>query len=144
MKVLRSTANSSAERGEVNRVAGKRHVNPSLLYISSSAERLRNLTVTGDRTKPVLFGLTRPPISAIASAAATAMATLHASVNIAYINVALKDVARTFLMPLPAYFNSWTARDNSNTRLHVQCLPLSCKSSYGRGCTFWVKPFLAI
>ena len=57
-------------------VAGKRQVTPSLVDIASSAERLSKLTVSGDHTKPIYSDLARARTAEIATAAATAKATL--------------------------------------------------------------------
>ena len=48
------------DRGEVTVVAGKKQVAPfPLVNIASSAERLRKLTVSGNRTKLVTSDLAR-------------------------------------------------------------------------------------
>ena len=47
-------------------MTGKRQVNPSLVDVASSAERLSKLSVTGDRAKPVSSTLAHARTAAIA------------------------------------------------------------------------------
>ena len=50
---LSSSPASSSDLGAVTVVPGKRQATPSLVNVSSSAERLSKLAVSGDRTMPV-------------------------------------------------------------------------------------------
>ena len=74
----RSSSTSSTDHGEVTVAAVNRRVASSLVYVVS-AERLSKLTVSGDHTKPASSDLVRARTSAIATAAATAKATLDES-----------------------------------------------------------------
>ena len=86
-------------------VAGKRQVTPSLVDIASSAERLSKLTVPGDHTKPICWDFARARTTGIATAAATAKATLDDSFRRAYVKLSYKDVSRTSVLPFPASLN---------------------------------------
>ena len=82
-------------------VVEKGHVTPSLVDVSSSADRLSTLSVTEDRAKPVSSTLARDRTLAIATADVTADARHQASVCRAYVTLRLKYVARisTLLFP---------------------------------------------
>ena len=86
-------------------VAGNRRVTPSLVNVASSAERLSKLTVSGDHTKPVSSELARARTSEMATAAATAKATLDDSVKRAYVKLSYKDVSCISVLPFPASLN---------------------------------------
>ena len=100
-----STADSSADQGEVKVVAGKGQVTSSLVDIAPFAKRLSKLTEADDRAQPLSSDLARARTFAIAIAAATAKATLDDSVNRAYVKLPLKDVARISVLPFPASLN---------------------------------------
>ena len=87
-------------------VADKRQVTPSLMNISSSAERLSKLTLSDDRTKPVFSDLSRERTVELATAAALAKSTLDDSVRRAYVKLPHKDVSRISVLPLPASLNT--------------------------------------
>ena len=86
-------------------VAGKRQVAPSLVDIASSAEPLSKLAVSGDHTKRFAQNLARVRIAEIATAAATAKATLDDSVRRAYVTLSYKAVSRISVLPFPASLN---------------------------------------
>ena len=83
-------------------VTGKRQVTPSLVDVSSSAERLRKLSVTRDREKPVSSRLAYACTAAIVTADAADEERLEAPVRRAYVTLGLKEVARTATLPFPA------------------------------------------
>ena len=66
---------------------------------------LSKLTVTDDRTKPVSSELARARTSAIATAAATAKATLGDSVKRGYVKLPVTGVARICVLPFPKSLN---------------------------------------
>ena len=68
-------------------MARKKQVIPSLVDMSSSAERLSKLIVTDDRGSPVSSYLALARTSAMATAPATAKATLDDSAKRAYIKI---------------------------------------------------------
>ena len=82
-----STAGSNADQSEIKVVAGKKQVTTSLVDVSSSAERLSKLIVTDDRGSPVSSYLVLARTSAMATAPATAKATLDDSVKRAYVKI---------------------------------------------------------
>ena len=86
-------------------VAGKRQVTPSLVDIASSAEPLSKLAVSGDHTKSIFQDLARARTAEIATAAATARATLNDSVRRAHVTLSYKDVSRISVLPFPASLN---------------------------------------
>ena len=86
-------------------VTGKNQVTPSFVDVSSSAERLSKLTVTGDRAMPVSSRLTHVRTAAIATAYAAADARHEASVRRAYVTLGLKEAARIATLPFPASVN---------------------------------------
>ena len=88
-------------------LAGKKPVTPSLVDISSSAERLSKLTVSGDRTKPVSLDSARERTAELATAAALAKSTLDDSVRRAYVKLSYKDVSRISVLLLPASLNKF-------------------------------------
>ena len=85
-------------------VAEKRQVTHFLVESASSAERLSNLTVSGDHTKPVSSARARTAL--LATAAALDKSTLDASAVRAYVTLSYKDVSRTSVLPLPASLNT--------------------------------------
>ena len=86
-------------------VAGKRQVTPFLVDIASSAEQLSKVTVSSDHNKPIYSDLARARTAEIATAAATAKATLDDSVRRAYVKLSYKDVSRISVLPFPASLN---------------------------------------
>ena len=78
-------------------VGGKRQVTPSLVDIASSAERLSKVIVLGDHTKPISSDLARARTAEIATAAATARATLDDSVRRAYVKLSPTKTYPAFL-----------------------------------------------
>ena len=86
-------------------VAGNRRVTPSLVDVASSAESLSKLTVSGDHTKSVSSYLVRTRTSAIATAPATAKATLDDSVKCANDKPPYEDVSRISVLPFPTSLN---------------------------------------
>ena len=101
----RSSLASSTDHGEVTVVAGNRRVTPSLMDVASSAKRLTKLTVSGEHTNYVSLDLVRARTSAIATAAATATATLGDSVKRAFVKPPHKDVARISVLPFSISLN---------------------------------------
>ena len=87
-------------------VAGKRQVTPSLVDISSCAERLSKLTVPGDRTKPFSSDLARERTAELATAAALAKFARDDSVRRAYVKLSYRDVSRISVLPFPASLNN--------------------------------------
>ena len=97
----RSSSSSNTDRGEETVVAVKRQVTPSLRDIASSAEQLRKLTVSGDRTNPFSSDLAHERTAELAAAAALAKSTLDDSVWRAYVKHSYKDVSRLSVLPFP-------------------------------------------
>ena len=86
-------------------VTRKRQATLSLVDVVSSAERLSNLTVTGDHALPMSSRLAHARTAAIATADAAADARHEASVRRAYLTLGLKEVARIATLPFPASVN---------------------------------------
>ena len=86
-------------------VTGKNQVTPSFVDVSSSAERLSKLTVTGDRAMPVSSRLAHARTAAIATADTAADTRHEASVRRAYVTLGLQEVARIATLPFPASVN---------------------------------------
>ena len=103
---------------------GKRQVTPSLVDIASSAERLSKSTATDDRTNPVSSYMARACTSAIATAAATAKATLDNSAKRAYVKLPLKVVARISVLPFPTSLNKSDGAQQL-TRTTMVCLAIA-------------------
>ena len=85
----------------------KRQVTPSLVDVASAAKRLSELSVTGDRAKPVSSRLVHARTAAISTADAAADARHEASVLRAYVTLGLKGVARIATLPLHAPVKRW-------------------------------------
>ena len=73
--------------------------------IASFAEPLSELTVSGDRTKPVSSGLARERTTELATAAALAKSTIDYSARRAYVKLSYTDVSRISVLPFPASLN---------------------------------------
>ena len=78
-------------------MTGKRQATPCLVNVASSAERLRKLTVSGDRVMPVSSRLAHARTAAIAAADAAADARHEASVRRANVTLDLKEVALSLI-----------------------------------------------
>ena len=110
---------------------------PSLADAASSAECLSKLTASGDHTKPVSSDLARARTSVIATAAATAKATLDDSVKRAYVKLPYKGVSRISVLPLLTYWNK-TDGAQALTRSIKICNvrhPHALQRPLYRGCT---------
>ena len=82
-------------------VADIRRVNLSLMDVASSAQGLSKPTVSCDYTISVSSGLVCARAFAIATASATAKASLDDSVKRAYFKLPYKNVSRSFILPFP-------------------------------------------
>ena len=129
-------------------VAGKRQVTPSLVDIASSAERLSNLTVSGDRTKPIYSDLARARTAETATAAATAKATLDDSVLRAHLQLSYKDVSRISVLPFAASMNKadGTQQPTRSVRSALSAILMRCNDRCTEGVrapawvTGWTHP----
>ena len=103
-----STADSSADQGEVKVVAVKRQATPFPVDIASSAERLTKLTVTDDRTKPVSSDLARARTSAITTAASTAKTALDGLGQACLCQASPQRRSSQYCAAVPCILNAFT------------------------------------
>ena len=69
--------------------------------VASSTEPVSKLTVSDDHTISVSSDLVRARASSIATASATAKATLDDSMKLAYSKLPYKEVSRISMLPFP-------------------------------------------
>ena len=108
---------------------------PSLVDVASSADRLSKLTVSGDRTRPVSSDLARARTPAIATAAATAKATLDDSVKRAYVKLPYKDVCSISVLPFPTSLNKSNGAQQvtRSVKSAMSVIPMRCDDRYTEG-----------
>ena len=97
-------------------VTKKRQATPSLVDVASSAERLSNVTVTGDHAMPVSSRLAHARTAVISTADAAADARHEALVRRAYVTLGLKEVVRIATLPFSASFNKAAGAQQMTTR----------------------------
>ena len=127
---------------------GKKQVTLSLMDIVFSAERLSKLTVSGDHTKPISLDLARARTAEIATAVATAEATLDDSVRRAYVKLSYKDVSSISVLPFPAFLNKsdGTQQLTRSVRSAMSDMPMRCDDRCTEGVrapawvTGWTHP----
>ena len=76
------------------------------MNIASFPEWLGKLTVSGYHIKPIYSDLARARTAEIATAAATAKATLDDSIRRAYVKLSYIDVSRISVLSFPASLNN--------------------------------------
>ena len=101
----------------------------SLVDTVFSAKRLSKRTVSGDHTIPCCSGLDRARTSAIATAEATAKATLADSIERAYVMLPYNDASPISVLQFPPSLNKSGGAKQLKRSVGLQCLTYSCAAT---------------